>query len=477
MLFRREILGRIVNGSFSLKKFRLILKAAFLLLALQVLPVQPAFAKADIFAPNAQTFLLENGLQVVVIPDHRAPVVTHMMWYRVGSADEDPGKTGIAHFLEHLMFKGTTRHPGGEFSRLVAENGGQENAFTSTDYTAYFQRIAKQHLPMVMELEADRMANLVLTVEDVRAERDVIREERRSRVDNKPSSQLSEELFASLYRSHPYGRPVIGWEHEIGALNREDALEFYEKFYSPNNAILIVSGDVTMPEVKKLAEQYYAPLVRRAEFGERMRPNEPEHRGPRQVSIASERVRQSSIQRFYDVPSYSTAPDGDGEALGLLAQILGGNSSSRLYKALVIERRIATGASTWYSSSGLDSGRFGFYSTPREESDLEEVEDAILAIFEDLKDNGVTAEELKRAKTQMIAEAVYAQDSQMQLARVFGVALTTGSSVEDVQQWPNRIQQVSIEDVRRVARLYLDDKRSATGLLLPLSTPDSGDGD
>ncbi|MBZ0215957.1 MAG: insulinase family protein, partial [Fimbriimonadaceae bacterium] len=254
-------------------------------------------------------------------------------------------------------------------------------------------------------------------------------------------------------------------------------MEFYDKFYSPNNAILIVAGDVTIDEVRDLAEQYYAPLARRAQFDVRQRPNEPEHRGARRVSIENERVQQPSVQRFYDVPSYSTAQDGDSEALDLLAQILGGNSSSRLYSELVISRKIATGASVWYSSSGLDSARFGFYGVPRGDTSLEEIETAIVAIIDDLKKNGVTDEELSRAKTQLIATAVYAQDSQMQLARVFGVALTTGSSVEDIQQWPNRIEQVTVEDIRRVARRYLVEKRSATGSLLPLPVPQSGDGD
>ncbi len=427
------------------------------------------------FAPDTETFYLENGMQVVVIPDRRAPVVTHMVWYRVGSADEPTGKTGVAHFLEHLMFKGTADHPDGEFSRRIAEIGGQENAFTSTDYTGYFQRVAKEWLPLVMEFEADRMANLVLNEDQIAAERDVVREERRARVDNSPASQLREEMLAALYRSHPYGRPVIGWEQEIAALNLADAIDFYNIYYSPNNAILVVAGDVDVEEVRALAEKYYGSLERRAEFGPRRRSAEPAHRGPRQITITSELVQQPIVQRIYDVQSYSTAPAGDAEAFDMLADILGGGPTSRLYQALIIDQRIATGASAWYSSSGLDSGRFGFYGSPRPGTSLEDLEAALLEVIDELKRNGVTDREVEQARTNLFAEAVFAQDSQSTLARVFGSALTTGQTVEDVQDWPNRIARVTAEDINRVAIKYLDATRSATGFLRIPETQDQDD--
>lgn len=441
-------------------------RAVFCLLAAIVIAVAaPGVARALKFAPNVETFELDNGMQVVVIPDRRVPVVTHMVWYKVGSADEPPGKTGVAHFLEHLLFKGTEAHPDGYFSKRIAEIGGQENAFTSTDYTGYFQRVAKEWLPLMMELEADRMANLTLRPDQIATERNVVREERRSRVDNNPGSQLGEELLASLYRSHPYGRPVIGWEHEIAALNLEDAVEFYDRFYSPNNAILVIAGDVEASEVRALAEKYYGVLEVRAEFGPRQRTTEPQHRAPRRVSLTSDLVRQPSMQRIYDTPSYATAEPGDAEALDVLSEILGGGSTSRLYLALVVDHRIATNTSAWYSSSGLDSGRFGVYGSPRPGSSLEDVEAAIDAEIAKLKDGGVTSEEVERARTRLIASAVYAQDSQSSLARVFGVALTTGQTVEDVQDWPERIEKVAAEDVLRVANKYLDINRSATGML------------
>lgn len=420
---------------------------------------------AERFAPDTRTFMLENGMQVVWIPDHRTPVVTHMVWYKVGSADEPAGKTGVAHFLEHLLFKGTKLHPKGEFSKLVARNGGQENAFTSTDYTGYFQRVAKEHLPLVMGLEADRMANLVLSEKETISERNVILEERRSRVDNNPGSQLREELMAALYRSHPYGRPVIGWEHEIKALNRKDAIEFYNTYYSPNNAVLVIAGDVSFDEVKKLAEKYYGGLKRRAEPGKRVRTIEPPHRAARRVELQNARVSQPSVRRLYVVPGYATAPAGEAEALDILGDILGGGTTSRLYRKLAVEQKIATGAGGWYSGTALDSTQFGVYGMPRGEHTLAQIERAIDAVIDDIKLNGVTEKEVERSRNSLIAQAVYAQDSQSSLARVFGAGLTSGQSVAQIQSWPNAIAKVTAADVLAVARKYLNIKNSVTGLL------------
>ena len=230
--------------------------------------------------PRVVEFTLGNGLQVLVIPDHRAPVVTQMIWYKVGAADEPPGSSGIAHFLEHLMFKGTDAIPPGQFSKIVAKNGGEDNAFTNHDVTAYFQRVAKDRLPTVMAMEADRMANLRLSKEDVATERDVILEERRSRVDNDPSSILQEQMMAALYTKHPYGIPIIGWAHEVAALDRDDALSFYKRFYAPNNALLVVAGDVEPDEVRKLAEETFGKLPPHGGLNGRSRPPEPEHQAP-----------------------------------------------------------------------------------------------------------------------------------------------------------------------------------------------------
>src|SRR5277367_538925 len=225
--------------------------------------------------PEVTDFKLANGLEVVVVPDHRAPVVTHMIWYKVGAADETAGKSGLAHFLEHLMFKGTEKHPGSAFSQDVAEIGGQENAFTTSDYTGFFQRVPREHLKEMMALEADRMTGLMLTDAVVRPELNVVLEEQNMRVANNPAARLGEQVDAALYLNHPYGRPVIGWRHEIEQLTRDDALAFYRRFYTPNNAVVIVAGDVTADEVKTDAEATYGKVAARAEIAPRNRPKEP----------------------------------------------------------------------------------------------------------------------------------------------------------------------------------------------------------
>jgi zinc protease len=412
-------------------------------------------------------FTLENGLQVLVIPDHRAPVVTQMIWYKVGAADEPPGSSGIAHFLEHLMFKGTDKIPSGQFSKIVAKNGGEDNAFTNHDVTAYFQRVASDRLPLVMQMEADRMENLRLTEDDVKTERDVILEERRSRVDNDPGSILQEQMMAALYANHPYGIPIIGWEHEIAALNREDALSYYRRFYAPNNAILVIAGDVEPEEVKKLAEETYGKLAPNRALNGRNRPQEPTHFAPVKVTLEDPRAGRTTVQRFYLVPSYASAKPGEAEALDLLMRIAATGSVSKIYKRLVIEDKQAANAGGWYSDSGLDSGRLGFYAIAAENVGAEALDKAISAVVEELKQTGVTQAELDRARASYIAEFVYTSDSQSRMARHYGWRLATGMNVADVEAWPDRLNQVTIDDLREAARKYLVDKNSVTGYLLP----------
>ena len=419
-------------------------------------------------APLVTEFKLANGLQVLVIPDHRAPVVTQMVWYKVGAADEPRGSSGIAHFLEHLMFKGTDQIPPGQFSKIIAKNGGEDNAFTNHDVTAYFQRVAKDRLPMVMYMEADRMANLRLSEEDVATERDVILEERRSRVDNDPSSILQEQMMAALYANHPYGIPIIGWEHEIKALNREDALSFYRRFYAPNNALLIVAGDVEPDEVKKLAEETYGKLAPHASLNGRVRPQEPEHSAPVKVRLEDPRAGRTTVQRYYPAPSYASAKPGEAEALDLLMRVAVQGSIGRIYKRLVIEQKLAANAGGWYSDSGLDAGRLAFYAIASEQASAPELEQAIDGVIAELKDTGVTQEELDRARGSYIAEFVYTTDSQSRMARHYGWRLATGMSVADVEAWPERLNKVTVEDIRAVARKYLVDNDSVTGILLPV---------
>src|ERR1700722_19857320 len=371
-------------------------------------------------APPA-TFTLGNGLQVVVIPDHRTPVVTQMIWYKVGSADETPGKSGLAHFLEHLMFKGTARHPAGEFSQTVLRIGGNENAFTSTDYTGYFQRVPRDQLPKMMEFEADRMTGLILKDENVLPERDVVLEEYNMRVANNPEARLAEQIMAALYLNHPYGRPVIGWHHEIEKLNREDALAFYRRFYAPNNATLVIAGDVDAAEVRPMAERTFGPVPAQPSIPAlRIRPQEPVPVAPRTVTLSDPRVEQPGIRRYYLVPSATTAAAGESPALDVLAQLMGGGSNSYLYRALGIDRPLAVSASAGYQGTSLDPSQFTIVAAPKAGVDFAQVELVIDEVIADIAENPVHAEDLERVKTQLIAGAIYAQDNQATLERWYG---------------------------------------------------------
>jgi zinc protease len=411
-------------------------------------------------------FVLGNGLEVVVVPDHRAPVVTHMIWYKVGSADETPGKSGLAHFLEHLMFKGTAKVPAGKFSEAITEIGGLENAFTSTDYTAFYERVAHEHLEMVMGFEADRMTSLVLTDANVAPELDVVLEEQNQRVANDPSARLTEQVLAALYINNPYGRPVIGWRREIEALGREDALAFYRRFYTPNNALVVVTGDVSPDEVKALAEKTYGKVPRGGEVATRTRPQEPEPVSMRQVTLADARVAQPMLQRSYLVPSFATAKKGEAEALEVLASILGGGSTSRLYRTLVVDKQLASTAGGWYQGVALDPTRLGIAAMPRPGTSLSQLEEELDGVIADLITHGVTPDELERAKTGRVAEFLYAQDSQVALARTYGAGLSTGSTIADLQERPGRIRAVTAEEVREAAAKWLDKRRSVTGYLI-----------
>jgi zinc protease len=409
---------------------------------------------------------LANGLYIVVIPDRRAPVVTHMVWYRNGSADDPPGKSGIAHFLEHLMFKGTKANPRGKFSELVADLGGQENAFTSNDYTAYFQRVAKEHLGVCMEYEADRMKNLVLTDEVVGPERDVVLEERRMRTDSDPSSQLNEAVQAALFTQHPYGKPIIGWSHEIEGLEQADALAYYDRFYTPENAILVVAGDVDAKDVIALAEKYYGLVPARGEPPKRFRPREPEPRAHRLVTLLDEKVEQPTHQSVFLVPSYRSAAPGEAEALEVLAHLLGGGQTSLLFKTLVMDRKLAVAAAAHYQGTAVDATRFYVFAVPAKGVGLATIDAAIDAVIARVATQGVSEPELRRAKTRLVAEAVYAQDNQATLAHWYGASLAAGLGLEDVAQWPERIEAVTPDEVIKAA-LWLDKRRSVTGFLLP----------
>src|SRR5918995_4803926 len=421
------------------------------------------FGRTEGSGPEVSSFALDNGLDVVAIRDRRVPVVTHMVWYRNGSADDPIGQSGIAHFLEHLMFKGTEKHPAGEFSKVVSGLGGQENAFTSFDYTAYFQRVARENLKTMMEFEADRMTNLLLEESVIAPERDVVLEERRMRVETDPSAQLSEAMAASLFVHHPYGIPIIGWMHEIETLNRDNALDYYRRFYTPENGILVVAGDVTDDEVRRLAEDSYGRVTPFGECPVRIRPREPEPVAARHVIVADPKVEQPTLQRLYLVPSCRTATHRDCYALELLAEVIGGGPTSYLYRKLVMERGIAVNAGAWYMSSSMDETRFCVYAVPSEGVSLQALEEAVDQVLKTIPSEALDADSIERAKTRLVAETIYSTDSQSSLARIYGSALAIGETIEEVRRWPAGIEGTQKDELASAAERYLTRRRSVTG--------------
>jgi len=452
-------------------RLALPIAAALALVVVPSLTSQRALAQTTVTSDPPASFTLANGLQVVVIPDHRTPVVTQMVWYKVGSADETPGKSGLAHFLEHLMFKGTAKHPVGEFSQTVLRIGGNENAFTSVDYTGYFQRVPREQLGKMMEFEADRMTGLILKDENVLPERDVVLEEYNMRVANNPEARLTEQIMAALYLNHPYGRPVIGWHQEIEKLDREDALAFYRRFYAPNNAILVIAGDVDAKDVRPVAEQTFGQVTPQPAIpARRLRPQEPEPVAPRTVTLADARVEQPSLKRSYLVPSATTAAAGESPALDVLAQLMGSGNNSYLYRALVVDKPLAVSAGAAYQGTSLDATQFSISAAPKPGVEFSQIEQVIDRVIVEVCQNPVRSEDLERVKTQLIAEAIYAQDNQATLARWYGGALTTGLSIEDIRSWPDRIRAVTAEQVQAAAQKWLDKKRSVTGYLIKDTT-------
>ncbi len=416
---------------------------------------------------NVSTFRLDNGMEIVVIEDHRAPVVVHMVWYRAGSADEKPGVSGVAHFLEHLLFKATDHMKAGELSATVAENGGSDNAFTSRDQTAYFQRVAADRLELMMRMEADRMRNLKLTEEDIATERDVVLEERNMRVENNPGALFSEQRGAAQYLNHPYGRPVIGWKHEVEKLTRADALEFYRRYYAPNNAILIVSGDADPAEVLEMAKRHYGPLAPTPGLGARTRPQEPPQTAARRLTYRDPRVAQPYVTRSYLAPERDPGAQQKAAALTLLAEILGGNpTTSYLARKLQFEKPIAIYTACFYDGTSLDDTTFNLTVVPKAGITLEEAEAALDQALADFLEEGVDEGELRRVKMQMKAALIYERDNVQSTAQRYGQALTSGLAVGDVQAWPGILQAVTEEEIMAAAREVLDRRRSVTGWLM-----------
>jgi zinc protease len=420
--------------------------------------------------PKLFQFTLQNGLSVVVIPDHRTPTATQIVFYRVGGTDDPPGYSGLAHFFEHMMFRGTASFAGDQFARTVARNGGEDNAFTTEDYTAFFEQIAKDRLRLIMSLDADRMVNLDLSDGNVRTERDVVLEERRMRIENDPQSLLREQMNAALHLSHPYGRPVIGWPEEVHRIGRIEAQTYYTRHYAPNNAILVIAGDVLPDQVRLDAEATYGrvparQLVPRADYAQ------PPRFGETRVTLYRDDVKVPQFMRLYRVPSYTEAKPGEAEALDVLAQLLGGDATSALYRQLVVTRRLASDAGASYSGYTRDAGQFEVYAVPRPGVKMEAIEQAIDSVLKDYSMAAAKPADMERAKTQLVAGAIYQRDNQLDLASAYGQALAIGLTVDDVREWPNRIRVVTGDQIRDAAARDITRREAVTGLLLPGKAP------
>ncbi|MFN4155723.1 MAG: M16 family metallopeptidase [Paracoccaceae bacterium] len=432
-------------------------------LVLCLLAATPALAE------DVTTFQLENGLDVVVIEDHRAPVVTQMVWYRTGAADEAPGRSGIAHFLEHLMFKGTDTLAPGEFSATVEAQGGNDNAFTSWDYTAYFQRVAADRLDLMMKIESDRMRNLQLSEDDITTERAVIIEERKQRTDSSPGALLREQMRAAQFLNHPYGIPIIGWMHEMEALDRQAALDHYVRFYAPNNAILVVAGDVTPDAVRQMAQTHYGPLAPSDAITDRIRPSEPPQIAERRLTLADQRVSEPYVLRTYLAPERNPGDQQQAAALTILAELLGGSGQTSLFaQALQYgPDPVAVYATAFYEGTTLDDATFGVAVVPMPGVDLASAEAAMDGVIARFIETGPDPEDFARIKTQIRADQIYARDNVDGLARRYGEAMAVGLSVQDVQDWPAVLDAVTAEQVQQAARDVLNRNAAVTGWLMP----------
>ena len=429
-----------------------------------ILHVMPMSATAA--STGVTTFELENGMQVVVVEDHRAPVVQHMVWYRAGSADETSGTSGVAHFLEHLLFKATDTLAEGELSATVAANGGRDNAFTSFDYTAYFQRVAADRLEIMMRMEADRMRNIRLTETNIETERKVIIEERNQRTENNPRALLSEQMRAVQYHNHRYGVPIIGWMHEMETLDMEDVLGFYETYYHPNNAILVVSGDVEPDEVRRLAARYYGVIPENTDLPKRQRSAEPPQTAERRVLLRDTRVAQPYVSRSYLATERNSGDQHMAAALTLLADLLGGGTTSYLTKKLQFETQKAVYTSAFYGGVSLDDATFSVVVVPTVDVSLEEAEDAMDATLAQFLVDGVDEDRLARIKYQLRASEIYGRDNVDGIANRYGRALASGLTIEDVQSWPEVLQAVTADEIMAAARKVLVRNASVTGWLM-----------
>lgn len=406
-----------------------------------------------------QEFMLNNGLKLIVKEDHRSPVVVSQVWYRAGALDEVNGKTGVAHVLEHMMFKGTKKVPAGQFSRLIAAAGGKENAFTGMDYTCYFQQLEKSNLPLSFKLEADRMANLVITDEEFEKEIKVVMEERRWRTEDKPQSKVNEQFQALAFRAHPYGRPVVGHMNDLENMTAADAREWYNNWYAPNNAILVVVGDVKAQEVLVLAKQHFGKLKAK-KLPVRKPQVEPEQLGRRSAVIKAP-ANLPYLAMGFHTPTLSeseanTVQNWEPYALDVLAGVLSGNDSARLNQQLVRETALAVDVGAGYDSA--TRGRLSLFelvATPSEGKTVKDLEEALLAEIDKIKKDGVTQKELDRVKAAVIAADIYQRDSMFYQGMQIGQLETMGYSWRLIKDYPEKLKAITSEQVQAVAKKYL----------------------
>ena len=420
-----------------------------------------SFAQAEVFERT-----LANGLKVIVKEDHRAPVIVQQIWYKAGSMDERTGTTGIAHVLEHMMFKGTKSVPAGEFSRRIAAAGGRENAFTSNDYTAYFQQLHKSRLPLAMKLESDRMHNLNLTAADFAKEVRVVMEERRMRTDDDPQSLMYERLIATAYQEHPYQHPVIGWMSDLEAITVKDAQDWYTRWYAPNNATLVIAGDVKAGEVFALAQRYYGSIPKVAQ-PPRRNFIEPQQLGIKRLVVKAPAELPQLVMSYHTPTVKDIGQDWKPYALSILAGVLDGNESARLNKHLVREQQIASSAGAGYDSTARGPSLFFMEATPSAGRTVQEIEAALRQEIAQLITDGVSQDELKRVKTQVTAGEVYKLDSLFYQAMQIGQMESIGLGHQAIQVMLDKLQLVTAEQVQQVAKEFLQDDNLTVAVLDP----------
>jgi len=417
-----------------------------------------------------ETFTLKNGMDVVVLPNHRVPAVNHMLWYRIGAADDPQGKSGLAHYHEHLMFKGSPKFGSGEYLNLVKKNGGDHNAFTGYDATSYYVTIAKDRLPLAMELEADRIRGLTVSDAEALSERQVIIEERRQRIDNNPDALLNEQMNAALFRNHPYHYPIIGWQHEMEGLTKADALKFHEKYYHPNNAVLIVSGDITAKELKPLAEKYYGSLVSKPVPG-RYWLSEPPSIAARTVTLHHKNVKQPVFSRNYLAPSFNSGDAKMALPLYVLSHLFGEGKNSLLYQSLVVDQKIAAGVDTSYDFYTRGPAEFAIEVTPEKDIKLDTIEKAVNAQIALFLKTGADKTALARTKRLMQADAIYAREGLTGISNLMGWMVMAGMKPEDFNRWSDMIEAVAPEQILAAAQSVFHIEASVTGYLLPEEAP------